>query len=141
MLKQFLIGLILIAACACASLSVIIAVSNAAEMKQMSQTNEQRGIKVTAILQDTSSAAKTWNIEVAMETHTQSLGDDLSKAAVLLVDGKLYVPLSWEGAPPGGHHRKGMLRFKAITPQPRQLELQIRLAKDPAPRNFLWRLQ
>ena len=47
----------------------------------------------------------------------------------------------WEGAPPGGHHRKGSLRFKALTPQPTSVELQIHLTGEDVPRSFLWNLK
>ena len=53
-----------------------------------------------------------------LEAHTQDLSDDLAKSAVLIADGKQYMPVGWEGAQPGGHHRKGLLRFKAIVPKP-----------------------
>ncbi len=82
--------------------------------------------------------AKTWTFEVTLETHTQALSDDLTKSATLIVDGKQYLPLAWDGAPPGGHHRKGLLRFRAVVPQPRSMELQIRLAGDKSPRSFKW---
>jgi hypothetical protein len=63
-------------------------------------------------------AARTWDFEVTLETHTQSLNDDLSRSSALIADGKQYLPLDWKGAAPGGHHRKGLLRFKAVAPQP-----------------------
>lgn len=119
----------------------IITAGNAAEMGYTPQINNERGIKITAALQSTSNAVQTWDIEVILETHTKTLNDDLAKAAVLVADGTQYLPLRWEGAPPGGHHRKGKLRFKAISPQPRAMELQIRLAGDPAPRSFKWLLK
>jgi hypothetical protein len=60
---------------------------------------------------------------------------------VLIADGAKYLPLSWEGTAPGGHHRKGVLRFKAIVPPPRSVELQILLSGDTSPRSFTWRLK
>ncbi|BBI99820.1 hypothetical protein FGKAn22_15130 [Ferrigenium kumadai] len=91
--------------------------------------------------QDVSSGAKTWDFGVVLETHTKSLNDDLSRSSVLIADGKRYSPLGWEGAPPGGHHRKGLLRFKAVKPVPASIELQIRLNGEVAPRSFRWMLK
>lgn len=140
MLKQFFSGLVLVAASALLSMSVTVAASHAAEPGLMPQTSEQQGIKVTVAPQAVSGELKIWIVEVTMETHTRSLGDDMSKVTVLIVDGKTHAPLGWEGSPPGGHHRKGQLRFRAIEPQPSQIEIQIRMSVDPAPRSFRWRL-
>ena len=144
MRNQFLMGLAVaaIAAYSCIHDSGgirIIAVSNAAELAP--QISNEREIKVTATLQNIPNVAKTWDFQVVLETHTKALNDDMAKSAVLIADGKQYQPLSWEGAPPGGHHRKGMLRFKAIAPPPASVELQIRLAGDPSPRSFKWLLK
>ena len=116
----------------------VIGVSNAAEAGFAPQVSNEREIKVTATLQGIPDAAKTWDFEVVLETHTKALNDDLAKSSVLVADGKQYLPLGWDGSPPGGHHRKGTLRFKAITPQPAAVELQIRLSGEPAPRKFNW---
>lgn len=113
----------------------------AAEAAYAPQTGTERGIKVTVILQDNVQAAKDLAFSMSLETHSRALDEDMPTAAVLLADGRRYLPVGWEGAPPGGHHRKGLLRFRAITPQPRVLELQLRLADDPAPRSFKWRLK
>ncbi|MDO8292824.1 MAG: hypothetical protein Q7T29_08175 [Gallionella sp.] len=141
-----MIGLVVAAIAAFSSIydsgmAGIIAVSNAAELGYAPQVSNEREIKVTATLQKTPSEAKTWDFEVVMETHTKALNDDLAKSSVLIADGKQYLPLSWEGAPPGGHHRKGKLRFKAIAPPPASVELQIRLAGDASPRRFKWLLK
>ena len=146
MRKQFLTGLAVaaIAAYTCTEefgLVKFIAASNAAELGYAPQVSNEREIKVTATLQNIPSEAKTWDFEVTLETHTKALGDDLVKSSMLIADGKQYTPLDWEGAPPGGHHRKGLLRFKAITPQPRSMELQIRLTGDTSPRSFKWLLK
>ena len=146
MRKQFLIGLAVaaIAVYSCihdSGVVKLIAVSNAAELGYAPQVSNEREIKVTATLQKIPDEAKTWDFEVALETHTKALNDDLAKSSVLIADGKQYLPLGWEGAPPGGHHRKGVLRFKAIVPPPAAVELQIRLAGDPSPRSFKWLLK
>ena len=136
MLKQFLIGFVLATMAA-----GVISMGNAVETSLASQTSNERGVKVTVTPQNLSKEAKTWDFEAVLETHTQSLSDDLAKSSVLVADGKQYVPIGWEGAPPGGHHRKGSLRFKAITPQPPSVELQIRLTGEAAPRSFQWFLK
>ncbi len=146
MCKQFLIGLA-VAAIAVYSCSddfwviKLIAVSNAAELGYAPQVSNEREVKVTAKLQNIPNEAKTWDFEVTMETHTKALSDDLANSSVLIAGGKQYMPLGWEGAPPGGHHRKGRLHFKAIAPPPASVELQIRLAGDPSPRSFKWLLK
>ena len=146
MRKQFLIGLG-VAGMAAYSFTYdsrttgIIAASNAAEPGYAPQISNEREIKVTATLQKIPNEAKTWDFEVVMETHTEALNDDLVKSSVLIAGGKQYLPLGWEGAPPGGHHRKGVLRFKAVSPQPQSMELQIRLAGDTAQRSFKWLLK
>lgn len=136
MRKQLLIGLAF-AAIAAGS----IAASGAAEFKYAPQASNEREIKVTATLQKIPTEAKTWDFEVVLEAHTKALNDDLAKSSVLIAGGKQYLPLGWEGAPPGGHHRKGKLRFKAVAPPPAAMELQIRLAEDPSPRSFKWLLK
>src|SRR3989338_11253671 len=146
MRNQFLIGLAVAAIAAysftCDSGVIrIIAASNAAELGYAPQISNEREIKVTAILQMISNEAKTWDFEVVMVTHTKALNYDMVKSALLIAGGKQYLPLGWEGAPPGGHHRKGVLRFKAIAPPPASVELQIRLASDPSPRSFKWLLK
>jgi hypothetical protein len=136
MLKQLLFGFTLAAMTA-----VVIPASNAAEVGLAPQVSNERSVKVTVTPKNLSQEAKTWEFEVTLETHAQDLKDDLAKVSTLIADGKQYAPLNWEGAPPGGHHRKGSLRFKAITPQPPSVELQIRLTGDAAPRSFQWTMK
>src|SRR3989338_4486646 len=146
MRNQFLIGLAVAAIAAYSftggsGAAGFIAISNAAELGYAPQVSNEREIKVTATLQNIPNETKAWDFEVVLETHTKALNDDLAKSSVLIADGKQYLPLGWEGAPPGGHHRKGVLRFKAIVPPPAAVELQIRLAGDPSPRSFKWLLK
>lgn len=113
----------------------------AAETGLASQTSDERGVKVTVTPQSLLKETQAWIFEVTLETHTQPLNEDLAKSSTLIADGKPYAALGWKGAPPGGHHRKGSLSFKTITPQPQSVELQIRLTGETAPRTFQWLLK
>lgn len=140
MLKQRMLG-ISFTAITLATMLVLPYVSDlmVAEMTDSVQrTSNERGVKVTVVPKNLSNGAKAWEFEVTLETHTQSLNDDLARSAVLIAGGMQYAPLGWEGTPSGGHHRKGLLRFKTITPQPQSVELQIRLGGETAPRSFKW---
>jgi len=119
----------------------VITISNAAETGLAAQTSDKQGVKVTVSAKNLYKEAETWGFEVTLESHTQDLTIDMAKSSALIANGKQYAPLGWVGAPPGGHHRKGILRFKAITPKPASVELQIRLIGDPSPRSFEWPLK
>ena len=102
------------------------------------QTSDQNGVKVNVTPR--SFESPVWEFEVVFDTHVQEIKDDLSKNAVLVVeDGSSVASLAWVGDPPGGHHRKGVLRFKAIKPTPAFLELRISRSGEPAPRSFKWK--
>jgi hypothetical protein len=83
-----------------------------------------------------------WEFDVVFDTHSQELKDDLMKSAVLIPAGGSSIgPMEWKGAPPGGHHREGVLRFKAVQPTPTSLELRIDRAGESKPRSFNWSLK
>lgn len=112
----------------------------AAELTPAAQTSNQGGVKITVAPPGFQSDAKTWDFAITLETHAQPLDDDLARTSTLLADGKSYLPMAWRGDPPGGHHRKGMLRFYAVVPRPQAVELQIHRAGETAPRVFRWQL-
>ena len=112
--------------------------ARAADMAPVAQTSNLGGVKITVEPRGFPRGAKTWDFAITLETHTHPLDDDLVNAATLFADGKPHRPLGWEGAPPGGHHRKGVLRFDAVTPLPQVVELQIRLTGEARPRVFRW---
>jgi hypothetical protein len=87
-------------------------------------------------------AGATWEFDVVFDTHSQELTDDVVKAAVLLAaDGSEVAPLEWKGAAPGGHHRAGVLRFKALNPAPALVVLRITRTGEAKPRVFQWKLR
>jgi hypothetical protein len=83
-------------------------------------------------------AGPVWEFELVFDTHSQDLKDDPAKSASLHAGSTSAAPLAWQGDPPGGHHRKGVLRFKAITPAPAALELRLQRAGESSPRVFRW---
>jgi len=106
------------------------------------RSSSAAGVTVKVTPKDVAPGSATWAFVVVLDTHSQDLSDDLVKTSVLLdAQGVRYAPLAWEGAPPGGHHREGVLRFKALTPAPQAIELQIRRPGESAPRSFRWTLK
>ena len=131
-LKPFLI--------ACVITAMSLAPAAAAEWG--TQKNSQSGVTVDVTPADLSAGAKTWDFKVVLDTHSQDLNDDLTKTVVLLdPSANSYLPVAWEGAGPGAHHREGVLRFKPIVPRPASVELRIQRAGETMPRSFRWPLQ
>jgi hypothetical protein len=114
----------------------------AAAGEWITQKNSQGGVTVDVTPLDLSAGAKTWDFKVVLDTHSQDLNDDLTKSALLLDSGgNSYLPVGWEGAAPGGHHREGVLRFKPVTPRPGSIELRVQRAGESTPRSFRWSLR
>ncbi len=104
-------------------------------------SNDAGGVRVV-IKPKSVAAGSVWEFEVTMDTHTKPLDDDLTKTAVLVDDGgRRYLPVSWQGDPPGGHHRKGILRFPAPTDQIKSFELQIQGLGGESKRAFQWNIK
>lgn len=112
----------------------------AAELETRSSSAAGVTVKVTP--KDVTPGSATWAFTVVLDTHSRDLSDDLVKDSVLVdARGTRYSPIAWEGAPPGGHHRQGVLRFKALGPAPGAFELQIRRTGESAARSFRWTLK
>jgi len=106
----------------------------------VTQTSSQSGVTIKVTPRNL--AAGTWEFEVVFDTHSQELTDDLEKSAVLISDARAsHSPLKWQGDPAGGHHRKGVVQFKPVSPLPAVIELQIKRAGETAPRSFRWQLK
>jgi hypothetical protein len=105
------------------------------------QRSSAGGVTVAVTPQNLVASAKSWDFKVVLDTHSGELNDDLVKTATLIDDkGGRHVPVKWEGAGPGGHHREGTLRFNAIAPRPESVELQIQRPGESKPRSFRWQV-
>jgi len=122
----------------CASLLYAL---GAAAAELAPQNSQSGGVGVNVKPTDVSANAVAWKFQVTLTTHSGDLGDDLARSATLMdAAGKPQPALGWDGDPPGGHHRKGVLRFKALSPRPDALELHVRRAGEATPRKFIWKL-
>ena len=96
-------------------------------------------VQVTPLMP--SAARGAWRFEILFDPHVPPLDQDLLAAGVLVdAGGKQYRPLAWEGDPPGGHHRKGVLVFGSIDPPPRSVTLKLRRIGSVPERSFTWTL-
>ncbi len=80
--------------------------------------------------------------DILIDTHTTDLNFDLTKITIL-EDNKenKYLPTSWEGSAPGGHHRSGKLYFDKLQTSAKLITLIIKNAANVAERKFTWQLE
>lgn len=104
------------------------------------QTNNEGPVAVN-VAPHKSASAGIWEFEITLETHSVELNEDLMKAAVLIADNKNYEPIAWDGDPPGGHHRKGILQFAPTSSQPQSITLKILGVGGVDERNFTWQIK
>ena len=124
-------------------LSAALAASSAAANPNLpAQTSSAREVTIKVTPKNLASNAGSWEFAIVFDTHSQDLSDDLVKSSLLLDGaGGQHSPTAWDGAPPDGHHREGVLRFKPISPRPQSIELRITRPGEDAPRSFRWQLK
>lgn len=82
---------------------------------------------------------KPIRFDVSINTHQGSLDFDLTKISHLRDDeANIYQPLSWEGSPPGGHHRSGTLTFPRLSEKTKFIKLIIKDVNNVPERVFRW---
>ena len=105
------------------------------------RTSDAAGVQVVVTPQPAGSGAAGWGFEVVMDTHSKPLDTDLARNSVLTDDsGRGYAPVAWQGDPPGGHHRKGILLFPVPEGKPKTVELKITGIGGDSERLFQWDL-
>ena len=78
---------------------------------------------------------------IGINTHQGDLKFDLTRISQLSDHrGNLLEPLSWEGSPPGGHHRSGILTFPPLSGQTEWIRLTIKDVYNVPERIFEWKL-
>lgn len=89
-------------------------------------------VAVSGVTVDTTGVRVT----VTMDTHTGSLDGDLA-ASTLTVAGTPTGPATWQGDPPGSHHRSGQLTFPGASVGPGD-DVAVTVAGLPGPVVFTW---
>ncbi len=79
--------------------------------------------------------------DIAMNTHSVDLSNDMLTAVVLQDDtGKEYAPTAWDGPAEGGHHREGKIKFGALVPNAKSVTLIVKGIAGVPERTFKWSL-
>lgn len=105
------------------------------------QSSAERGVTVKVTPRALGAPGTPWEFAVVLDTHSADLSDDLANSATLTTDdGRTFKPTNWQGSPPGGHHREGVLVFDGPAPRPGAIELRIDRPGESAPRIFRWQL-
>lgn len=117
-------------------LAVLISVGVAA-WPSVTQKTVVRGVTVAVTPGNVDEGASVWDFAVSYDAGLHQLkGDEPLDNFVLVGDGQRMKPLAWEGDRDGAKHRAGVLKFIAIKPRPKELELQLQRPAEKAPRVF-----
>lgn len=85
---------------------------------------------------------KPVRFEVRMNSHSGDLGQDIVAVSTLKDNqGREYQPTNWQGSPPGGHHRKGVLEFPVLDGTPALIILVIREIANVPERVYEWTIK
>lgn len=105
-----------------------------------SQTNSEGAVTITVLPKNILESG-LWEFKVTLDTHSGALDEDIVAASVLIDGaGREYAPLAWDGDPAGGHHREGILKFKALAQKPETIKLVIRGISGINERIFTWQV-
>jgi hypothetical protein len=113
--------------------------TNTGQKQWDTKSDDQPPVAIKVTPTEFGQDAKLWKFAIVFDTHSESLDLDPTKVISLADDkGNTYQPTAWEGSEPGGHHREGVLVFKAIDPTPSFIELKIKNVGEVPTRSFKW---
>ena len=111
--------------------------ASAYEMKSNSENRVRVDVQPVQL-----TAGQPIKFEVRMNTHSADLGQDMVAVSTLKDNiGREYKATAWQGSPPGGHHRKGVLEFQDLADNTESITLVIREIDNVPERIFNWRIE
>jgi len=85
---------------------------------------------------------KPARFQIRINTHSGDLSQNMIEVSMLRDDkGREYRPVRWEGSPPGGHHRRGVLEFPSFEGKSKKITLIIRDIANVPERLFEWKIK
>jgi hypothetical protein len=82
---------------------------------------------------------KPLEFEIAMETHSADLTNDMLKTVVLHDEaGRAYLPMAWNQSSSDGHSREGKLTFATLSTNSKSMLLVLSNIGGVAERVFVW---
>ena len=94
---------------------------------------------VTVTITPLELSADNWDFEVTLQTHSVDLDMDILKSIVLRTNESTeIIPEAWDGDPPGGHHRMGIVQFTSASPVPSKFMLLVKDVGGVPLREFAW---
>ena len=118
-----------------AILAVLISLGVAA-WPSATQKSVVQGVTVAVTAGNLDESASIWDFAVAFDGRGRRMDDRVMEDFVLVGDGQIVKPLGWEGQGAAVGHRAGVLKFIAIRPRPKELELRLARRGEAKPRVF-----
>lgn len=104
------------------------------------QSNSENGVRVDVVPVQLENGLNV-RFEMRLNSHSIELDQNLKDACVLKDDlGNTYPAVGWNGSPPGGHHRDGMLLFPELSQDCGSVTLVVKGVADVTERSFTWRV-
>jgi hypothetical protein len=105
----------------------------------VTQKSVARGVTVAITAGELAEDQNIWDFSVAFHSERSPLDDNIMDAFTLVADGHRAKPLWWEATgPTSAKHRAGTLKFIAIKPRPKSIELQLQRKGEAKARIFRW---
>lgn len=102
------------------------------------QVSREGGVTIKVTPLDLAGTSAYWLFEIVFDSHVTEFNHDMLAIARLTDGNKEHSPIGWEGDEAGGHHRKGVLKFKSFQPVPSAVTLNIYQVDGVAERSFTW---
>jgi hypothetical protein len=118
-----------------AVLAVLISVGVAA-WPSVTQKTVAQGVTVAVTAGNLAEDSRMWDFAVSFHGQGKRMDDEVMENFVLVGDGLRIKPLAWEGDAARMTHRAGVLKFIAIQPRPKELQLQLVRPGEAKPRVF-----